>query len=385
MNRVCIFTSAHIPFDTRIFHKECKSLAKAGYRVTLIAPYDHDEEKDGIQIKAVPKPKGGRVSRMTRTVWQVYREVLRQNADLFLFHDLELIGVGLLLRVRGKIVIFDIHEDFPASIVSKYYLPRLFQTPTRWLTKVLQKWLYCYFSALLVAEPDVAGQICNFNDIVTLVQNYPSIRDLEVSEENASGHGPKSVAYVGAISRLRGIREMVEAINLLPKDLSVSLILAGEFWPEDLQKEVEALPGWSRVRYLGHIDRHGVKEVLDRSIAGLVVLHPEPNYVCAYPTKMFEYMLASVPVVASDFPLWRQIVDGVGCGILVNPLDPMATAEAIEYLITHPEEAETMGKRGREAVERRYNWESEERKLLQLFDNLLGRESTQKQMIDQSI
>ena len=100
------------------------------------------------------------------------------------------------------------------------------------------------------------------------------------------------------------------------------------------------------------------------------MFRPAPNNIEAQPNKLFEYMAAGIPVVASDFALWRAIVDDTGCGLLADPCDPNAIATAVAYLLSHDREAEAMGRRGREAVARRYNWSAEEPKLLHLYADL---------------
>jgi glycosyltransferase involved in cell wall biosynthesis len=164
---------------------------------------------------------------------------------------------------------------------------------------------------------------------------------------------------------------MITAMEILPEALGATLELAGEIRPEGLIYELTKLPGWKRVEFLGYIDHDSLPTLLNGVQAGLVVLHPVPQYPEAYPVKMFEYMAASIPIIASDFPLWRQIIQEAGCGLLVDPRDSRAIARAIEYLLTHPTEAALMGKQGRHAVESFYNWEYEERKLLQLYADLL--------------
>jgi glycosyltransferase involved in cell wall biosynthesis len=149
------------------------------------------------------------------------------------------------------------------------------------------------------------------------------------------------------------------------------MMLAGPFSPKGLLTELESLPGWARVQNLGVLDRPSVANLLSRVRLGLLVLQPEPNFVNARPIKLFEYMAAGIPVIASDFPLWRQIIGEARCGLLVDPQDPQAIARAMQYLLSHDAEAEAMGRRGRKAACELYNWNSEERVLLKFYSDLL--------------
>ena len=109
------------------------------------------------------------------------------------------------------------------------------------------------------------------------------------------------------------------------------------------------------------------EEIGRADAAAAVLFHPAKNHVDACPNKLFEYMTARIPVIASDFPQWREMIEGVGCGLVVNPLVPIAIAEAIRWLLTHSEQAEAMGQRGRDAVLSSYRWECEADKLLGIY------------------
>jgi glycosyltransferase involved in cell wall biosynthesis len=181
------------------------------------------------------------------------------------------------------------------------------------------------------------------------------------------------VLYAGGISAARGIREMVHAIARLPAERAATFVLLGGFYDPALQQQVAAQPGWQRTRYLGWQPRAALRQCLAEARLGLVLYHPDASHLAAYPNKMFEYMAAGLPVVASDFPLWRQILRETGAGLAVDPLDAAAIADAVDYLLTHPAEAQEMGRRGRAAVVARFHWEAEATKLLGLYHRLTAR------------
>jgi len=364
--KVVHMTSVHTPYDPRIFHKECRSLARAGFDVTVIGTNWTDGERDRIRVKSIPG-NGSRLGRMTRTVWKVYVEAKKEDADVYHFHDPELIPVGLLLQALGKSVIYDIHEDMPKEILSKHYLPRWSRGFVSWFIDRIEGAASGRFSALVVVTPSIAKRFEPRNSRTVTIHNYPYVRELvREGNEIAWSARRQSVAYVGGLTFHRAIREMVGAMALLPDSISATLELAGPEVGTDLA-ELREHPGWARVRHYGFIDQRQTFEILRSVRAGLVLYHPEPNQVESMPQKIFEYMGAGLPVIASDFPLWRQIIGGAGCGIFVDPLKPAQIAAAIEYLSTHPQEAEEMGRRGQAAVLERFNWDSEAEKLVQLY------------------
>jgi len=370
MSRVCMLTSVHEPFDVRIFHKEAQSLARAGYRVSLVAFHERDEVRSEVEIASAGLFHGGRLARMTRGAWAVYRRGLKQKARVYHFHDPELIPLGLLLRARGLQVIYDVHEDLPRAIQSKSYIHPWGRWFLGWMAEIAENLSAGLFSAVIAATPSIADRFRKWNKNCSIVQNYPLPEDFLAPAPGTWTDRSPTVGYVGGMTDIRGIREMVQARDCLPKSLNLTLKLAGHFSPLHLRDEVAMLPGWGRVEDLGYLDRMAVGRLLSKVRAGLVLFHPEPNHIQAQPNKIFEYMSAGIPVVASDFPLWREIIMGVGCGLVVDPLDVGAIAEAIEYLVVHPQEAEAMGRRGREAVKKKFNWPREEQKLIKLYKDL---------------
>jgi glycosyltransferase involved in cell wall biosynthesis len=368
---ICHLTSAHPPFDIRIFQKECCSLAEAGHEVTLIASHTHDEELSNVRIVAVPKPRH-RWERMFVAPWRIYQKARNIQADIFHFHDPELIPIGSLLQMQGRKVIYDIHEDAPRSLLSsgRDYLPPLSQPLISKLLEMLEIVAAKRFSALIAATPAIAKRFRAINPNTTTINNYPLTSEFAASPSARWQDRGASVAYVGGISVERGLFQMVDAMTHLPSSLGVRLQLAGRFSSENIRSQATRMAGWQRVDELGILERTQVAQLFSHIQAGLVLFDPSPNHLEARPNKLFEYMSAGIPVVASDFPDWRDIIDNEQCGVLVDPMGPAAIAHAIEYVITHPQEAEAMGRRGREAVEQKYNWGIEMPKLLALYDNL---------------
>lgn len=367
MKHVVHLTSVHDPFDTRIFIKECKSLRVNGYKVTLIVPCDKDEIIDGIILRSVPIPKS-RLERMTRTAFQIYRRAKKEKADIYHFHDPELIPWGLALKLAGKTVIYDVHEDFPRQIMDKHWLRTWVRKPISILAGVVEFLAGIILDGIIAATPTIKKRFSK--NKTKLVQNFPIT--IELLNENPTSFKERKpyVIYVGGISITRGIKEMVDAIALLPDE--ARLILGGNFESDDIENMVKKLPGWSKVDYRGWVSRTEYRSLLSQCVAGLVLFHPIGNHINAQPNKLFEYMSAGLPVIASDFPLWREFIEKNKCGLLVNPFDSNEIMTAIRWILNHPEEAELMGKHGQQAVLSIYNWSNEEKKLLQYYAEVLN-------------
>jgi glycosyltransferase involved in cell wall biosynthesis len=306
---------------------------------------------------------------MTATTLAVLRAGLEERGHVYHFHDPELIPAGLLLRVLGKRVIRDVHEDLPRQVESKHYIHPRLRRPIARAMEALEGVTGRAYSGTVTATAHIAERFPPAR--TAIVQNFPILGELARPSPTPLADRVPLVAYVGNLTAVRGAREMVDAIGLVRPELRACLAIGGAFEPPALQVECEAKPGWQSVDYRGWLSRDGVACLLAQARVGLVVLHPEPNYVEGQPIKLYEYMSAGIPVVASDFPLWRKVVEESGCGLLVDPLDPAAMARAIEWLLDHPAESEEMGRRGVEAVQSRFNWQNESRSLLALYERVL--------------
>jgi glycosyltransferase involved in cell wall biosynthesis len=365
--RVVHLTSAHPSDDVRIFVKECRTLAAAGYEVHLIAPGAEEGMHDGVRTHGIAA-RGGRdrFARMTSTVSAVHRRARALAADLYHFHDPELMPAGLRLARSGAAVVYDSHEDLAATVLDKAWIRHRLRRPTARLVAKLEPAAANRLAAVVAATPVIAERFSRCRCQVITVNNFPELREFHRVQRRSSP-SELAVCYVGAITPIRGIEVIVDAIART----DARLLLAGSFESAAFGDRVRALPGWSRVDYLGKVDRAGVGEIFERASAGIVLLKPTANYVRSHPTKMFEYMSAGLPVIASDFPLWREIVTQAKCGICIDPTSPAALADAVSWLVAHPDEAREMGENGRRAVRTTYNWQREGERLIALYGTLL--------------
>lgn len=369
--KVAHLTSAHPRYDTRIFLKQCRSLASAGHQVTLVVADGHgDEQREGVAITDVGKLPG-RLNRILKTTRRVYDRARVLDADIYHLHDPELMPIGRRLKRLGKTVVYDAHEDLPRQVLAKHYLGGTTRKLLSRGVDLYQRRACRRFDAIVAATPYIRDGFRTFHPRVVDVNNFPMQGELSGAPDTTLGASPEeppSVCYVGSIAAIRGIREIVRAMEMV--DQECRLQLAGGFSELTVEQEVMTYAGWARVGALGYLDRDGVRQVMGSSLAGLVTLHPVINYLDALPVKMFEYMSAGLPVIASDFPLWREIVEGNDCGLCVDPLDPAAIAEAIDFVVANPVRAREMGANGQRAVAERYNWQQEERKLLDTYRSL---------------
>jgi len=355
-------TTVHTISDPRIFHKQCRSLAGLGYDVGLIACHDREEVVDGVRIVPLPRPTG-RLDRMVRVAWAAYRAATAERADLYHVHDPELLWVAVLLRLGRRRVVYDVHEDVPKQILSKHWIPRRVRPLVARAVALAERFAARIVDGIVAATPSIAAKFPGRATVV--VQNFPETSFTRVDAAARPAERRDAFVYTGGLMEIQGVREMAQAFAMLPAGMTGTF--AGRFMPPELEAEIAALPGWRRVRYLGQVSRPEILRAQDGARAGLVLNHPRPNYVDAWPTKMFEYMARGLPVVCSNFPLWSDIVGGADCGIAVDPRDATAIADAIRRLNEDPELSRRLGENGRRAVAERYNWEAELVKLEALY------------------
>ena len=359
--RVVHLTSVHARGDTRI-RKECRDLAAAGHTVSLIvADGLGDADAGDVEIVDVGRA-ANRLVRMVRSTVQVGRRGRRLDADVYHFHDPELLPVGVALARTGASVVYDCHEDVPKQVLTKPYLGRTVARLVSWAVDRVERWAVVRIAAVVAATSSIARRFEGVAPVVIEVNNFPIIDELAPRYDSEIERD--TVVFVGKLSEIRGIAEVIEALPLTTTP--VGLTLVGDFADPDFAERCRGLDGYQRVTETGVLDRPAVRRVLESAVAGLVTFHFSPNHVDAQPNKLFEYMAAGVPVIASDFPLWRSLVGEAG--VCVDPQDPRAIAAAIDEIVGDPERAAAMGRAGAQAVADRYDWASESAALCAMYD-----------------
>lgn len=364
---VAHLTSVHTASDVRVVLRECCSLVRAGHKVLLIAPGGNASPVNGLVVHGISCPRH-RLSRLTQTVWKVYREAARQNSDIYHLHDPELLPVGMLLSRRHK-VIFDVHEDTPQQILAKDWIPPWVRPLISALYEKFERFAVARCCALVTAGDDISSRLARFNRHVVTIGNYPLLEEFaSVPPSDPSRYSSGIIVHPGGVNSQSCAESAVRAMELLPAKAGAVLQLAGATRSQSELERLRSLPGWMRVQHLGLIPRAELIRRLYQASLALVLFAPAPNSAHVRSNKLFEAMAAGLPVLGPNFPAWREFLETHHCGLAVNPLEPAAIAQAMQYLLNHPAEAAEMGKCGRRAVVGRFNWSQEEDKLLHLYE-----------------
>jgi glycosyltransferase involved in cell wall biosynthesis len=359
-------TSVHNRFDTRIFHKECRSISKNGYSVSLLVADGIGEQV----VNDVPIYDVGKFKNRWQRVFVGSKRILTKakdlDADIIHVHDPELIPVALQLKKAGKKIVFDAHEDFPRQILNKHYIPRPLRRLVSKAFATFEARVCGAFDAIVAATPSIQKKYEKQGLRCVNVNNFPLLTEFktEVNWKNKLNEA----CYLGGLCRTRGTYELIQATKYLEPKVKINI--CGEFFDETFKNLCIDLPEWKNVKNFGYVDRQKITEVLNRSFAGLVTLYPTSSYIDSLPVKMFEYMAAGIPVIASNFPTWREIIETKTCGLCVDPLQPTDIAKGIKFLFTNPKVARDLGNNGRLLIEREFNWEGEVGKLIKLYGML---------------
>lgn len=354
-------TTVHPRNDTRIFRKMCRSLAALGHAVTLyVADGLGDDTRDGVKIVDIGLPIG-RLKRVLLSTTTMWIRALRGGHDLLHFHDPELILGALFSKLNGQTVVYDIHEYYRLHFLGIASLPAICRQALARAYGFAERIAAIWLDGCVVVSPLMLRRLpCRH---AAVVANYVRAEEFEPGQIPFAER-ERQVCYVGVISKERCIEAMADALSMVPG----RIVLAGKWYPRSWRAEMTSRPGWSAVEELGMIDRTRMQHEFEQSQAGLLILDLHGDEQHSSSNKLFEYMAAGLPVIASDLQFAREVISQFHCGLLVTPAaDPTAIAAAITWIFEHPQDAERMGQAGRHAIEVAYNWENALKELLELY------------------
>lgn len=370
--KVAHLTSVHSRSDTRIFFKECLSLSKIeNYKIFLIVADGLGyEEKNNIKIYDVGAPRN-RLSRVVCISRRIFKKAKELDADIYHFHDPELIPVGVKLKGVGKKVIFDIHENVALQIKDKEYLNPFVRYLFSKIYSVYEKIKVNKFDHVILAETSYFDYYPKVMEKKTVILNVPDIERTEKFIVQDRSACEDKLFYIGGISVNRGVDLVIDAFKSLKNDgYDISIDFVG---PYDLKviSEFHLDEFGKSVKFHGRLPLDLGLELSKTAKIGLSILKPIDNYKKSYSTKVFEYMAVGLPVITSNFELYKNVVEKNKCGLCVNPLDVKEIVDAIKYVLDNPDEANNMGKNGVLATRTVYNWCLEKDKLRNVYEKTL--------------
>jgi glycosyltransferase involved in cell wall biosynthesis len=363
MIKVAHVSIRHTPFDTRIFHKECKTLSNNGYNVSFIVPHGKDEKVDKINIVSLKKADS-KFYKVFKNVPAALSKCFKINSEVYHFHDPELIPIGLILKIKGKKVIYDAHEDHPRDVFEKLW-PMPLKIMAFIYFSILEKLASTFYDRIVAATPHIALKYPNKKKI--LLRNFPILELIDRSNKIEIKSDNLILIYQGGITKLRGVKQVIDSLGII--DEKIELLLFGK-WESRFEEECRKLEGWKKTKHLGVIRQEELYGYGKSANIGIINYLSSPNNDDSLPNKPFEYMACSLPIIMSDFSHWKEMFKG--CALFCNPENPKEIAENIRILAKDPSLREKMGKNGRALVEKEYNWEKESEKLVDMYQGMFN-------------
>jgi glycosyltransferase involved in cell wall biosynthesis len=362
----------HQRSDIRIFYKQCLYLQeyKLGNITLIVADGIGDDIISNIKILDIGIPSRNRIGRAilgSIKMWKIFRFL---HYDVVHLHDPELLPLGLLLKAKKKIVIFDMHENLPKEIFTKNYINKWVRYPLSYIINFFQQQIFKVIPVVF-AENSYIKDFGTAKTSVTVL-NYPIIKELNkvITQKRKTFN----IGYLGSITKERGLFMQLRAVDELRNEgLEIETTLIGPYSNKDYNSLIcQKLVRSGAASFTGRVIPEVGWSLMSKCHVGLAVLESSPNFIESYPTKLFEYMALGIPCIVSDFPLYRKVVEDAQCGLLVDPMDIESIKDAIRRLYYNQNELNRMGENGKINVNHRYSWDSEFLKLKEFYLNLFN-------------
>lgn len=366
-NKICHISTVHSALDARIFYRECKKLVEHGYDVTLIAKNKNkDEIIDGVNIISFPHTNS-RLYRVFVLSFFIFYKALSVKADLYHFHDPELMFVGFLLKLFGKKVIYDVHEDLPKQIYNKSYINTKLKPVLSKLIKKIEAYFSAKYDGIVTVVPAIYDRFSKTNKDTVLFRNFPEIRDLDRIKPLEVASDKFIIVYPGSLSKMRGVEDIINVVDLFNGD--VELWLLGDWSSENFSDHCQTLDGWKYTKYFGIVKQHEVYAYIKSADIGVHLIHDTPSHRIGYPLKAFDFMACEKTFLISDIGNKRELFND--CALFIKPENIYDIKEKIDLLIKNNDLKQKLAKKGREMVENKYNIEKEILNLIEFYEKIL--------------
>lgn len=359
-HRIAMVTTVHPHDDVRIYHKEAKTLVEAGWRVEIINPEFEGSDENGIRFRRVTVPSS-RIGRMLNARKAAETALRESRADICILHDPELLPLLATLKNLPIQTVYDAHEDLPAQLYTKPWIPSVLRGIGSSIGQSLLERYLPYADGVIAATEGIAKNVEAMTDMLCVIRNRPTSQDFVLFdiERSRIKRLPRAVCYAGALSEQRGLQRMIRCCH----QAEATLMLAGKFESEFLQKKVQGMPEYSSVKYLGVLNRQEIAELYAKCNAGLLLLDDTPAYRASEPIKLFEYLCAGLPVIASDFSHWRNIASLKEVSFVKSDSNDEIVS-AISNALKYPVEIDV------EAMRQNYGFKNDADKLIKFYQQL---------------
>lgn len=371
MKKVVHLTSAHRRYDQRILWRECVSLCEHGYDVTLIVNDDQGNEtlKNGVKILSTGFVSHGRRQRMTEGVKCVYELGMAQDADIYHLHDAELLTIALKLKKHGKKVIFDSHEVYGEVIKGRGWIPAWIRGGLSFAYNTYETYVCRRIDGVIhIGKYDGKDWFAGRSKRFVHVGNFPQLSEYE-NLRVPFYQTRENICFSGGLSEEYNLSTILRAAD----KAGTGFVLAGRFSSESFQREFFEHDIHHIAQYAGFLNRKEIFELYGKCAIGMCIYPDTGGQLTKlenFNTKVYEYMAMEMPVILSDWPYKREMVEKYKFGLTANPSDAEEIASKIRWLLDHPKEAENMGKNGKRLLEEQFTWDVAERELLRIYQDV---------------
>jgi len=362
---VCIITTVHDRFDGRIFHRQAITLKNAGYKITFLVPGNFNGIEEGIHIISFPVMRN-KYKRLLSNI-RIVRTALKLKADIYHFHDPDFILFGVALKwISKQVVIFDVHEDFSLVLLERDWIPKWLRKIYSTIYRFVEKSASKVFDGFITATDHIQTLFPKEKCIV--VHNYPENNNIRLNQKNTISN---SLVYIGGLTPIRGIEEMLKAVVISRDKLSIEIHIYGQFTDMNYEKKIMSIFNHEYIHFHDVLPMNEMYQKVSQYSAGIICYLPLPNHIESMPNKIFEYMMLGLPIIGTNFPLWKKIIDENGCGLTCNSSNSKEISDCILSLFSDANELENKARTSSIVYNNHYSWENEKRVLLNFYSSIL--------------